>query len=591
MSHSQALTTSPLRFSVGRMVEHLPGQLSTQQWVMLAGAVSLALASGRAPSDPSPAGVRDWLENSSFPAEAMPLSWPSAAEAWRAVMMHVLLEVPESELTVGALRALITELHADLLQGRQKDIAGELLQAWFATSDSKEDAPLLEIAELMIALTLTRTGDRVHCTGQGCESAAVACLRSDRIPVVDSGAPPTIALIYALLMDLQVDLTSDARNDVALARILVPHRSSADASPKHADALKVAMLERAARVVVLVPNRILFARNAWEFRRSLVESHRLRGIIGFPQGALTASASPFSIVWFDRMPDDAAGTTFVKVVDDIHFDFARGQLRTRASTFTGAPDIVSALMYPPAQSSWCRHVPHEEIAKNDYSLTADRYLGTEVQLAVKHAAKDRFLVTLADVATVIKAQTFRSCEGEGGVLVGEVSPGEFPQYGYLESAVRQRQVNPQDYARFKEQVMMGNDLLLSTKGTIGRTAIAAPREGSIPMLPSPSTVILRLHNNRRLVDPIVLLMYLRSPLFQSLLRSVVVGTTIPNVSLFDLRKLSVVVPRLDEQKALRRAFQEQGRLQLEVQRLQQQQANEAKDAWKALDLWMAEANS
>jgi hypothetical protein len=34
-------------------------------------------------------------------------------------------------------------------------------------------------------------------------------------------------------------------------------------------------------------------------------------------------------------------------------------------------------------------------------------------------------------------------------------------------------------------------------------------------------------------------MYLRSPLFQAQLRAIVVGTTIPNVSLPDLRKLPV----------------------------------------------------
>jgi restriction endonuclease S subunit len=79
-------------------------------------------------------------------------------------------------------------------------------------------------------------------------------------------------------------------------------------------------------------------------------------------------------------------------------------------------------------------------------------------------------------------------------------------------------------------------------------------------------------------------MYLRSPLFQSLLGALVVGTTIPNVSLFDLRKLAIVVPTRDEQVHMRLAFDGQVSIQQQIDELKQQQAAMSHELWTALGL-------
>lgn len=79
-------------------------------------------------------------------------------------------------------------------------------------------------------------------------------------------------------------------------------------------------------------------------------------------------------------------------------------------------------------------------------------------------------------------------------------------------------------------------------------------------------------------------MYLRSPLFQAQLRAIVVGTTIPNVSLPDLRKLPVAVPTREEQHELRIAFEMQTESQERIRELQKHQIDLELDVWNQIGL-------
>jgi type I restriction enzyme M protein len=97
-------------------------------------------------------------------------------------------------------------------------------------------------------------------------------------------------------------------------------------------------------------------------------------------------------------------------------------------------------------------------------------------------------------------------------------------------------------------------------------------------------VILRLNRRAPITDPVVLHMYLHSPLFQALLQSVVTGTTIPNVTLGDLRQTPVIIPTAEEQMRLRTAFESQVEIQRHLDELKIQQEREGTSAWIATRL-------
>jgi hypothetical protein len=166
----------------------------------------------------------------------------------------------------------------------------------------------------------------------------------------------------------------------------------------------------------------------------------------------------------------------------------------------------------------------------------------------------------------------------------EVGPGELPEFQFLTTAPRQRHVDPRDLKRYGQQIIQAEDVILSVKGTIGRSAVAIPVSQAVPIVPSQASVILRLNRRAPITDPVVLHMYLRSPLFQALLGSVVTGTTIPNVTLSDLRKIPVIVLTAQEQKWLRAAFESQMQIQRHLDELKIQQESKGTAAWTATRL-------
>jgi restriction endonuclease S subunit len=73
-----------------------------------------------------------------------------------------------------------------------------------------------------------------------------------------------------------------------------------------------------------------------------------------------------------------------------------------------------------------------------------------------------------------------------------------------------------------------------------------------------------------------------------LLRSLVVGSTIPNVALTALRRLQVRIPSIPEQQQLVRTFESQRRIQQQIDALSQQQSNLGTQAWQRTGLAVAE---
>ena len=186
---------------------------------------------------------------------------------------------------------------------------------------------------------------------------------------------------------------------------------------------------------------------------------------------------------------------------------------------------------------------------------------------------------LGELVTIVKPQALRSIDGHKAVAVFEVGPGELPEFQFLTNASRQRRVDPHDLQRYGQQMIQPEDVILSVKGTIGRSAVAMPTSREIPIVPSQASVILRLNRRTPITHPVVLHMYLRSPLFQALLRSVVTGTTIPNVTLGDLRQIPVIIPTPQEQNRLRTAFESQMEIQRQLDELKIQQGHQGTSAW------------
>ncbi len=224
----------------------------------------------------------------------------------------------------------------------------------------------------------------------------------------------------------------------------------------------------------------------------------------------------------------------------------------------------------------------ELIASQDYVLTPARYAHPAVP---KHAGGERRqpVTTLGEIAEVVKPQFLPGGEGaRKGVEVSEVSPGDVPEYGYLETGARSRLVDSSTFASRSKQILQPNDVLLSSKGTIGRVGIVGRLEGNQPLLASQSLLILRIREGSA-VDPRYLAMYLRSPVAQRTLESLAVGMTIRNISLSDIKALEIPLAKLDQTQLIQ-AFDKLAELQESLKNAKTDQRTIATKVWKAAGL-------
>ena len=93
------------------------------------------------------------------------------------------------------------------------------------------------------------------------------------------------------------------------------------------------------------------------------------------------------------------------------------------------------------------------------------------------------------------------------------------------------------------------DVLLSTKGTIGKVAIIG--DITKPMIASQAIQVIRIKDKEKQKKAISLYMYLKSDLGQTILSSLVAGVAMPQISTLEIKKLNVPnLKKEDEEKLL-----------------------------------------
>jgi hypothetical protein len=304
----------------------------------------------------------------------------------------------------------------------------------------------------------------------------------------------------------------------------------------------------------------------------LVDNGPLKAVIGFPPGVLVGSSMPFSVLRLSRTASSQP-VVFCKVDEKRHLT-GQGRIRSRDRRFIGGDEILELLLRPDGEVS--RSVPRDEIIAQDFVLTPERYLSKSAPLL---ADRWKETATLGDLVTIVKPQFLKPDEDRDGVKIQEAIPSEIPEYGYLERVDRVRTIEAKLLETRRQQILVPDDLLLSTKGTIGRAGIAKPDRTRPPLLPSQASVILRIKHREPRLDPRFLLMYLRSPMVQQAIASYAVGGTIPNISLSDLRSLPVWVATPEEQQPFIEAFERQAALAREIAERSVQQQQIANQAW------------
>jgi type I restriction enzyme M protein len=168
-----------------------------------------------------------------------------------------------------------------------------------------------------------------------------------------------------------------------------------------------------------------------------------------------------------------------------------------------------------------------------------------------------------------------------GAAVNEVQAQDIPAYGYLRSASKEAQF---DLGSAKASIyfIRPDDVLLTFKGTIGKVGIAreVPDSEEGGWIAGQSLAILR-STRPELYPPKALLTYLRSNVGQALLRHIAVGATIPSIQLSALKDLKIPVPNAEEMHRMVQAFEQEARIEEQIQQLRASQSAIAASLWTA----------
>ncbi|MBD3797888.1 MAG: restriction endonuclease subunit S, partial [Campylobacterales bacterium] len=205
---------------------------------------------------------------------------------------------------------------------------------------------------------------------------------------------------------------------------------------------------------------------------------------------------------------------------------------------------------------------NEEIINNNYSLAIDRYVIPQEAKELQKSLEKYELIQLEDIADIRRSQLFK--DEEEGKEVYEISPSDFSRAGFTLECGKLKQIGSQ-YKRLQTYKLEPYDVLLSTKGTIGKVCIMGEINEAI--IASQAIQVIRVQGDDKKEKAISLYMFLKSDLGQTILASLVAGTAMPQISTAEIKKLSIPLLSKEQEKRLMSSFKDESKMYNEIEKI------------------------
>ena len=311
------------------------------------------------------------------------------------------------------------------------------------------------------------------------------------------------------------------------------------------------------RAVVLMPVGFTYRGNQdEEFRKYLIENNWLEGVIQLPPNLHNATSIETTFIIINKQKQD----------DNIYFLNLKhesfGKREGRKLVLKDIDNIVSLYETNTEIENISKLIKPNEIEKNNYSLAIDRYIISKEIEQLQNRLKEFKLVKLEDIADIRRSQLFKD-EGDGKEIY-EVSPSDFSNSGFTLETGKVKQIGTQ-YNRLDTYKLEPYDVLLSTKGTIGKVAIVG--EISDSMIASQAIQVIKLKGSNKKENAISLYMFLKSTLGQTMLSTLVSGVAMPQISTLEIKKLQIPVLSANEKKQLLLNFNNEIKMYNEINKI------------------------
>jgi type I restriction enzyme M protein len=165
------------------------------------------------------------------------------------------------------------------------------------------------------------------------------------------------------------------------------------------------------------------------------------------------------------------------------------------------------------------------------------------------------------------------------LALAEVGVADIDEAGVVRLPHKQVTVPPDVASLARRARLEQGDVLLVIKGSVGKVGFLREIPDNATWLASQSFAILRLRQHGPLDDPRILFRFLTSALGQANLQSLRVGTAVPGLQMADVRRLMIVLPDLQQQKAIAHDVEGLFKLQDRIQQLRTELAIKQRQLW------------
>ena len=193
-------------------------------------------------------------------------------------------------------------------------------------------------------------------------------------------------------------------------------------------------------------------------------------------------------------------------------------------------------------------VPVEELEANQFNLTVERYVKSALVQRMEATLERHQVASLHDIAEIVRPQAAKPLRGDDdsasfGAL--EITTADIVN-GTLSKPERHVRFAQDDRDRVLKSAVRAGDLVISVKGKVGVVGVvpeAADRSGKDgPWVISQSFAILRLRKTSPIDDERILAAILSAPCAEERLRGLAGGSTVPIISMSDLRDFAIPIP-------------------------------------------------
>ena len=317
----------------------------------------------------------------------------------------------------------------------------------------------------------------------------------------------------------------------------------------HTESIEVArLISEKKPAFVMVPSGFLHQNSTCDIRRWLVDSRALTQVIEFPGRTLNGTSVSFAILelYGKGYVDSNVLMTDAQayLIPDRKSRYA---LKSHVELYVS---MTSEKNHESLKSHECLVTP-DELKETDYLLTPKRYIGYE-KSALDKLIGDADCESLGELARIIRPTPItlsKSEEGADGVGMAmiEVRISDIDDDGVIRSGSSSRYLPTHLAERIAKFRLQPNDILVGTKGTVGKAGITAPTIDD-NLICGQTMVIIRLSPEDSVRYPEYLYRYLATPQVSAFLKAQAGGSTIQFIKAQDLAALPVPLHSLKRQR-------------------------------------------